>query len=48
MFLTIGAANKDVKSKEDFEDNYGYNILRLFYALQNFLLTTSETKYDYL
>ena len=46
-FLTIKVVNKDIKAKENFADNHGHNILRLFDVLPNFLFTTSETKCDY-
>ena len=35
------------KTQEDFADNHGQNILRLFDTLPNFLFTTSETKRDF-
>ena len=41
-FLTIGAVKKN-KSKINFADNHGHNVLRLFDTLTNFLFTTSET-----
>ena len=44
LFLTIGAVNKDIKSKINFADN---NVLWLFDVLTNFTLTKSETKRDY-
>ena len=33
--------------QENFADNNGHNILRLFDTLRNFVLTTSETERDY-
>ena len=37
LFLTIGAVNKNIKSKKKFADNHENNILRLFNNLSNFL-----------
>ena len=34
------------KTKENFTDNPGYNILRLSDVLPHFLFTTNETKCD--
>ena len=53
--MTIGAANKDIKSKtiktqkakQNFAENHGHNILRILVNLPSFLFTTSETKRDY-
>ena len=38
---------KTWKAKENFADNDGHNILRLFDVLPNFSFTTSERKSDY-
>ena len=38
---------KTWKAKENFADNDGYNILRLFGILPNFSFITSEMKRDY-
>ena len=46
-FLTIGAANKDIKCKKNFVDNQFHNILRFCDVLPNFLLITSEKTHDY-
>ena len=45
--LSISAVNKDIKSKINFADNDGLNILRLFKSLPNFFFTTSEMKRDF-
>ena len=34
--LTNGATNKAIKTNENFADNHGHNILRLFDTLPNF------------
>ena len=34
-------------AKENFEDNHGQNIVRIFYILQNFRFATSESKPGY-
>ena len=47
MFLTIGAVNKDIKSKRTFADNHFHNILRLFDVLPTSLFITGETMRDY-
>ena len=39
----MGLLVKTLKAKENFTDNGGYNILRLFDILPNFPFTTSET-----
>ena len=44
LFLTVGAVNKDIKSKIKFADNHCHNILRLFDNLPNFPFMTSEVK----
>ena len=42
------AVNKDIKKKkENFTDNYVYNILRLFDGSANYPFTTSERKCVY-
>ena len=47
MFLSIGAANKDLKKgKENFSDKHCHNILRLD-DFNKFPFTTSETMRDY-
>ena len=38
---------KTEKVKENFADNDGHNILRLFDVLPNFSVATSEIKRDY-
>ena len=48
MILTIGAVNKDIKSKKKkkkkkFADNLFHNIWRLFNVIPNFPFTTSGT-----
>ena len=45
MFLTIGAVNKDTKSKKkkDFADNDSHNFLRFFDVLPKFPFTISQT-----
>ena len=47
LFLTIGALNKDIKTKENFEDSHGHNILRLFDVWPNFSFITSKAKPGY-
>ena len=47
LFLTIGAVNKDIKSKGRLRTNHGHNILRLFDIWPNFLFTASETERNY-
>ena len=47
IVLTIGAVNKDIKSKEKFSDNHFNNILRLFDVLLKFSFTAREKKCDY-
>ena len=39
--------NQDIKRKNNFLENHGHNILRLFNVLPNFPFTTSEKKCDY-
>ena len=36
-----------MKSKKQFEENDGHNVLRIFVTIPNFLFNTSETKRDY-
>ena len=38
---------KTLKAKENFTDNHGHNIFRLFDTLPSFFVTTNETKHDY-
>ena len=47
LFLTIGAVDEDIKTKQNLTGIDGYIILRIFYALPNFPFTKSETKRDY-
>ena len=47
LFLTIGAVDEDIKTKQNLAGIDGYIILRIFDALPNFPFTKSETKRDY-
>ena len=47
LFLTIGVTNKNIKSKGNFADHHGHNVLRLFNVLANFAFTKCEKKRDY-
>ena len=38
---------KTKNAKENFSDNLGHNILRVFDVLPNFSFTTSETNHEY-
>ena len=46
-FLELKLLIRALKAKQKSADNPGYNILRFFDTLLNFLFTKSETKRDY-
>ena len=46
LFVTIGAVNKPIKRKANFEENHFHNILRLFDVLTNFPFTAHTVKHS--